>query len=162
MRFFEEKVHSLSVAPEPLTVWNKELKSDLFKELKSSPVAASEHLSGFFDSKRTQMHCLGVFSGSLLFVRCNCMVVVECKCCLFTGCTVLAYSSEYARLRVLFLLAWVFHYWVLSFHCVFWKACFVGTPSPCAPLLWSINTVPECFFSSIGHSVETLDRKSVV
>ena len=46
MRFFEEKVHSLSVAPEPLAVWNKELEgleSDLFEELKSSPVAASEH-----------------------------------------------------------------------------------------------------------------------
>ena len=108
MRFFEEKVHSLSVAPEPLAVWNKELEgleSDLFEELKSSPVAASEHLFGFFDSKRTRMHCLGIFSGSLLFVRCGCMVVVECKCCLFTGCTALAYSSEYARLRVLFLLA---------------------------------------------------------
>ena len=107
MRFFEEKAHSLSVAPEPLAVWNKELEgleSDLFEELKSSPVAASEHLSGFFE-KRTRMHCLGVFSGSLPFVRRSCMVVVECKCCLFTGCTALAYSSEYARLRVLFLLA---------------------------------------------------------
>ena len=52
MRFFEEKVHSLSVAPEPLAVWNKELEgleSDLFEELKSLPVAASEHLSVFFD-----------------------------------------------------------------------------------------------------------------
>ena len=108
MRFFEEKVHSLSVAPEPRTVWNKELEgleSDLFEELKSSPVATSEHLSGFLDSKRTRMHCLAVFFGSLLFVRCSCMVVVECKCCLFTGCTALAYSFEYARLRVLFLLA---------------------------------------------------------
>ena len=60
MRFFEEKVHSLSVAPEPLAVWNKELEgleSDLFEELKSSPVVASEHLSGFFDSKRTRTHC---------------------------------------------------------------------------------------------------------
>ena len=105
--FFEEKVHSLSVAPEPLTVWNKELeglKSDLFKELKSSSVAASEHLSGFFE-KRTRMHCLGVSSSSLPFVRCSCMVVVEYKCCLFTSCTMLVYSFEYARFRVLFLLA---------------------------------------------------------
>ena len=57
--FFEEKVHSLSVAPEPLAVWNKELEgleSDFFEELKSSPVVASEHLSGFFDSKRTRTH----------------------------------------------------------------------------------------------------------
>ena len=106
--FLKKKVHSLSVAPEPLAVWNKELEgleSDLLEELKSSPVAASEHLSRLFDSKRTRMYCLGVFSGSLLFVRCSCMVVVECKCCLFTGCTVLAYSFEYARLRVLFLLS---------------------------------------------------------
>ena len=45
MCFFEEKVHSLSVAPEPLAVWNKELEgleSDLFEELESSPVVASE------------------------------------------------------------------------------------------------------------------------
>ena len=37
MRFLEEKVHSLSVAPEPLAIWNKELEgleSELFKELK--------------------------------------------------------------------------------------------------------------------------------
>ena len=60
MRFFEEKVHSLSVALEPLAVWNKELEgleSDLFEELKSSPFVASEHLSGFFDFKRTRTHC---------------------------------------------------------------------------------------------------------
>ena len=47
MRFFEEKVHSLSVAPELLAIWNKELEgleSELFKELKTSPVAAPEHL----------------------------------------------------------------------------------------------------------------------
>ena len=60
MRFFEEKVHSLSVAPEPLGVWNKELEgleSDLFEELKSFPFVASEHLSRFFDSKTTRTHC---------------------------------------------------------------------------------------------------------
>ena len=41
--FSKEKVHSLSVAPEPLTIWNKELEgldSELFKELKTSSVAA--------------------------------------------------------------------------------------------------------------------------
>ena len=41
---------------EPLAIWNKELEgleSDFFEELKSSPVVASEHLSEFFDSKRT-------------------------------------------------------------------------------------------------------------
>jgi len=26
VRFFEEKVHSLSVAPEPLAIWNKKLE----------------------------------------------------------------------------------------------------------------------------------------
>ena len=105
--FFEEKVHSLSVALEPLAVWNKELEgleSNLFEELKSSPVAASEYLSGFFE-KRTRMYCLGVFSSNLPFVKCSCMVVVEYKCCLFTGCIALAYSSEYARLQVMFFLA---------------------------------------------------------
>ena len=58
--FLEKKVYSLSVAPEPLAVWNKELEgleSNLFEELKSSPFVASEHLSGFFDSKRTQTLC---------------------------------------------------------------------------------------------------------
>ena len=58
MRFFEEKVHSLSVVPEPLAIWNKELeglKSELFKELKNSPVVAPEHISGFFYSKRTRI-----------------------------------------------------------------------------------------------------------
>ena len=46
VRFFEKKVHSLSVAPEPLSIWNKELEgleSELFKELKTSPIAAPEH-----------------------------------------------------------------------------------------------------------------------
>ena len=53
MHFFEEKVHSLSVAPEPLAIWNKELEgleSELFKELKTSPDVAPEH-----SSKRTRI-----------------------------------------------------------------------------------------------------------
>ena len=69
MRFFEEKVHSLSVAPEPLAIWNKELEgleSELFKELKTSPVVAPEHISGSFYSERTRMQGFGIFSGSLL------------------------------------------------------------------------------------------------
>ena len=43
----KEKVHSLSVAPVPLAIWNKELEgleSELFKELKTSPIAAPEHI----------------------------------------------------------------------------------------------------------------------
>ena len=62
-------MHSLSVAPEPLAIWNKELEgfeSELFKELKTSPVAAPEHIPGFFYSKRTRIQDLGMFSGSLL------------------------------------------------------------------------------------------------
>ena len=56
--FSKKKVHSLSVAPEPLAIWNKELEgpeSELFKELKTSPVAAPERISGFFYSKRTRV-----------------------------------------------------------------------------------------------------------
>ena len=62
--FLKKKVYSLNVAPEPLAIWNKELEgleSDLFKELKTSPVAAPEHYA-----KRTQIQDLGIFSGSLL------------------------------------------------------------------------------------------------
>ena len=62
-------MHSLSVAPEPLAIWNKKLEgleSELFKELKTSPVAALEHISEFFYSKRTRIQDLGIFSGSLL------------------------------------------------------------------------------------------------
>ena len=68
MRFLEEKVHSLSVAPEPLAIWNKELEgleSVLLKELKISPVVAPEHISGFFIKKEPD---LGIFSGSLLLL----------------------------------------------------------------------------------------------
>ena len=62
--FSKKKVHSLSVAPEPLAIWNKELEgleSKLFKGLKTSPVVALEHYS-----KRTWIQDLGIFSGSLL------------------------------------------------------------------------------------------------
>ena len=41
--FLKEKVHSLSVASEPLAIWNKEfegLDSELFKLLKTSSVVA--------------------------------------------------------------------------------------------------------------------------
>ena len=64
-------MHSLSVAPEPLAIWNKELEgleSELFKELKTSPIAAPEHMSGFFYSKRTRIQSFGIFSGSLLLL----------------------------------------------------------------------------------------------
>ena len=67
--FSKKKVHSLSVAPEALAFWNKELdgfESELFKELKAFPIAAPEHIPWFFYSKRTRIHDLGMFSGSLL------------------------------------------------------------------------------------------------
>ena len=57
-------MHSLSVTPEPLAIWNKELEgleSELFKGLKTSPVVAPEHYS-----KRTRIQDLGIFSDSLL------------------------------------------------------------------------------------------------
>ena len=41
--FSKKKVHSLSVAPEPLAIWNKELKgldSKLFELLRTSSVVA--------------------------------------------------------------------------------------------------------------------------
>ena len=62
-------MHSLSVAPEPLAIWNKELEgleSELFKGLKTSPVAAPEHIPGFFYSKITRVQGLRMFSSSLL------------------------------------------------------------------------------------------------
>ena len=69
--FLKEKVHSLSVAPEPLAIWNKRLEgleSELFKGLKAIPIVAPEHIPGFFYSKRTRIHDLGMFSGSLLLL----------------------------------------------------------------------------------------------
>ena len=89
--FFEEKVYSLSVSPEALAIWNKELaglESELFKELKTSPGIAPEHISRFFYSERTRMQGLGKFSGSLLLsdvvvwwwlsVNVVCSRVVQC------------------------------------------------------------------------------------
>ena len=67
--FLEKKVHSLSVAPESLAIWNKELESlesELLKGLKTSPVAAPEHIPGFFYSKRTRIQDLDIVFGSLL------------------------------------------------------------------------------------------------
>ena len=64
MRFLNEKVHSLSVAPKPLAIWNKELEgleSELFKELKTSPVAAPKHISGFFVKKSSDIAMSGSF-----------------------------------------------------------------------------------------------------
>ena len=62
--FLKKKVHSLSVAPEPLAIWNKKLEgleSELFKELRTSLDVVPEH-----SSKRSRIRNLGIFSGSLL------------------------------------------------------------------------------------------------
>ena len=65
MRFFEGKGHSLSVAPEPIVIWNKKLEgleSLLLEKLKISSKniypAAPEHISGFFCSRRTRIEGL--------------------------------------------------------------------------------------------------------
>ena len=108
MCVFKEKVHSLSVAPKPLAIWNKELEgldSELFKLLKTSSVVAlswiwvvqrteslsycsPKHIPGFFYLKRTWIQDLGIFSGSLLLsdivvwwwlsVNAICSWVVQC------------------------------------------------------------------------------------
>ena len=87
MCFFEEKVHSLSVAPEPLAIWNKELEgseSKLFKELKTSPDVAPEH-----SSKRTRIHNLDISSGSLLLSYVG-SAAFRCRVCC---CQVLLYGG---------------------------------------------------------------------
>ena len=64
------------------------LESELFKGLKTSPVAAPEYISRFFYSKRTRIQDLGIFSDSLLLsdvvvwwwlsVNAVCSRVVQC------------------------------------------------------------------------------------
>jgi hypothetical protein len=58
--FFREKGHSLSVAPEPLAIWNKKLEGleySKLKKLKISPedmyLAAPESVFGFFYEKNS-------------------------------------------------------------------------------------------------------------
>ena len=69
VRFFEEKVHSLSVAPEPLAIWNKKLEgleSELFDRTVYLFFCSPGHISGLFCSGRTRKQGFGIFSGSLL------------------------------------------------------------------------------------------------
>jgi len=103
--FFEEKAHSLSVAPEPLAIWNKEvegLESLLLKKLKISPEdmypAAPEHISGF--KKNSDRWSFVMFSGSLL----SAVELVEWY--IVTSCTVLAYYSGYSVLECLCVHMW--------------------------------------------------------
>ena len=67
--FSKKKVHSLSVAPEPLAIWKKSwrvLNLSCSEELYTFPIAAPENISGLFCSGRTRMQGLGVFFDSLL------------------------------------------------------------------------------------------------
>jgi hypothetical protein len=77
VRFFEEKGHSLSVAPEPLVIWNKKLEGLEFlslEKLKMSSMdmypTAPEHISGFFlFKKNSDIGSFVMFSDSLLSVQ---------------------------------------------------------------------------------------------
>jgi hypothetical protein len=62
VRFFKEKAHSLSVAPEPLTFWNKKLENLEFLSLEKLKIssedmypAALEHIPGFFLYKKNSV-----------------------------------------------------------------------------------------------------------
>jgi hypothetical protein len=71
VRFFGEKVYSLSVAPEPLAIWNKKLEGlESFELKKISPedmyLAVPEPISRFFFEERTQTKGpFVIFSGGL-------------------------------------------------------------------------------------------------
>ena len=68
---FLKKVNSLSVAPEPLAIWNKKLEgleSELFERTVYPSFCSPERISVLFCSGRTRMQSLGVFSGSLLLL----------------------------------------------------------------------------------------------
>jgi hypothetical protein len=75
--FFEEKGYSLSIAPEPLAIWNKKLEGLEFLLLKKLNIphedmypAAPEHLSRFFlIVKNLDRGSFVVFLGSHLYVR---------------------------------------------------------------------------------------------
>ena len=77
VRSFEEKVHLLSVAPEPLAIWNKKLEgleSLSLEKLKISSEdmypAAPEHISRFFwFKKNSDIGSFVIFSSNLLSVR---------------------------------------------------------------------------------------------
>ena len=105
MRFFKEKGHSLSVAPEPHVIWNKKLEgleSLSLEKVKISSEdmypATPEHISGF--KKNTDKGSFVMFLGSLL----SAVELVEWY--VVMGCTVLAYYFGYSALECLCLHMW--------------------------------------------------------
>jgi hypothetical protein len=76
VRFFKEKAHSLSVAPEPLAIWNQKLEGlelQLSKKLKISSQdmypAAPEHPSEFFSVvSNSDGGSFVVFLGSWIYI----------------------------------------------------------------------------------------------
>jgi hypothetical protein len=74
---FEEKAHLLSVAPEPLAIWNKKLEGLKFLLLKKLKITSQdmyplvpEHLSEFFLTvKNSDRGSSIVFLGSCLYVQ---------------------------------------------------------------------------------------------
>jgi hypothetical protein len=76
VRFFKEKAHSLSVAPEPLAIWNKKLEGLEFLSLEKLKIsyedmypAVPEHISGFFLYKKNLVTgSFVIFSSVLPFV----------------------------------------------------------------------------------------------
>ena len=71
MRFLKEKVHSLSVAPEPLAIWNKKLEvleSELFERTVYLSFCSPRAYIRVVFLGRTRMQSLGVFSDSLLLL----------------------------------------------------------------------------------------------
>jgi hypothetical protein len=77
MRFFEEKAHSLSVAPKHLAIWNKKLEDLGFWLLKKLKISSQdmypttpEHLSEFFlIVKNSDRGSFIIFLGSQLYIR---------------------------------------------------------------------------------------------
>lgn len=110
MRFVGEKGHSLSVAPEPLAIWNKSLEgleSSELKKLKISPenmyLAAYEPVSGFFYEKNSDERSFCSLFRKLDFFNIFLSEVVagwplRSKGSIVTGRTVLEYSFGYVVL----------------------------------------------------------------
>jgi hypothetical protein len=85
VRFFEEKAHSLIVAPKPLAIWNKKLEGLEFWLLKKLKISsqdmyhvAPEHLFGFFSIvKNSDIGSSIVFLGSQIYIQCWRWLAVE-------------------------------------------------------------------------------------